>query len=435
MMLDAILRDFGLQMNEDPSCLDNPLDQVGDGIAPDCFGVYSGKEPLAKDDVLTNRDIIFIKECILGKPLKPRSTFIGRKSEHRKEFLYDIVSNRHNGLDVDKIDYFARDKHFAQGDSIIKRLSVLIHEAFVAKVHCPYKEKCCLGKSNIHLMICYPKKLATNVMDFFHTRFIMHQEVYTHKAHKGAEMLIRDILLKADPYFEIVEGYNISRAISSPDAFRYLKDSVIDLIEFSRNTMLEDAHALIRRLRNRDLYKQICLKPLNDEQESILGHLSEESMKARMLEVASDYKAAVSFDLEHFVREELILELRTIHHGMKEKNPTEYCRFLSKPKPLLVEHIDDLPVAEQLDESEYLSHLPRKFQEISLMAFSRCSKKDTQRAAKHEFCRHLIEQWLELMRHHSPITNLALGAAPMPCSQNSDDESYTCGDRSFLDDY
>jgi HD superfamily phosphohydrolase len=435
MMLDAILRDFGLQINEDPSCLDNPLDQIGDGIANDCFGVYSENEPLAKDDVLTNRDMIFIKECILGKPLKPCSIFIGRKSEHRKEFLYDIVSNRHNGLDVDKIDYFARDKHFAQGDSIIKRLSVLIHEAFVARVHCPYKEKCCLGESNMHLMICYPKKLATNVFDFFNTRFIMHQEVYTHKAHKGAEMLIRDILLKADPYFEIVEGFNISRAINNPDAFCYLKDSVIDLIEFSSNKLLEDAHALIRRLRNRDLYKQICLKPLNVEQENILVDSSEESMKARMLKVARDCKAVVPFDLDFFFQEELIIELRTIHHGMKDKNPTDYCRFLSKPKPLIVKHIDELPVAEQLDETEYLSHLPRKFQEISLMAFSRCSQKDTQRTAKHEFCRHLIEQWLELMQNHSPTTKPSSAAAPMPCSQNSEDESYAFADRSFLDDY
>lgn len=431
MMLDAILRDFGLKINEDPSYLDEPIDQIGDGIANDCFGVYSENVPLPKHDILTNRDMIFIKECILGKPFRSHETFIGR-ADVNKEFLYDIVSNRHNGLDVDKIDYFARDKHFTQGVSIIKRLSVLIHEAFVARVHCPHRNVCCLGKS-LHLMICYPKKLATNVIDFFHTRFIMHQEVYTHKAHKGAEILIRDILLKADPHFEIAKGLSISRAVNNPDAFQYLRDSIIDLIEFSKNNTLKDSHALIARFRSRDLYKQICLKPLNDEQECLLITLSEDSMKECLLQVAHQHRAAVPFDYRCFIMDELIIELRTIHHGMKRDNPTNYCRFLSKPKPLKVAHLDDLPLAEKLDESEYQSHLPRKFQEISLMAFSRCSEKDIQRAAKHDFCRHLIEQWLENMQESKSPATMPAMSTPMPCSQNSEDEA--SADEAFDGDY
>ena len=61
MMFDAILRDMGLQINEDPSLLDNPMDQIGDGIDANSFGVYSEHEPLPIDNVLTNRDMIFIK--------------------------------------------------------------------------------------------------------------------------------------------------------------------------------------------------------------------------------------------------------------------------------------------------------------------------------------------------------------------------------------
>ena len=52
---------------------------------------------------------MFMKECINGGPLNKGLEYVGRP-EREKEFLYDIVSNRHSGLDVDKIDYFARDQ-------------------------------------------------------------------------------------------------------------------------------------------------------------------------------------------------------------------------------------------------------------------------------------------------------------------------------------
>ena len=163
-LIDAVLKDFGLEIDENN--LDEPLKQVGDGIDPKKFGVvdssYNGNVPLSPEKCLTSRDWIFVKECILGEPLPDHDGFIGRPKE--KEFLYDIVSNRHNGLDVDKIDYYARDEKrtIGKGGGLFDKF---INEAFVAK-----GDSSRLGGFKMHYMIAYPEKLLFNAMEFFKTR-------------------------------------------------------------------------------------------------------------------------------------------------------------------------------------------------------------------------------------------------------------------------
>ena len=159
IMVDGLLKYLGLEIDEDN--LDEPLKQIGDGIDARCFGIcsYGGdelsrdengeldqipmdpeefanngyKEPspasLHKDCVLTSRDWIFIKECIVGGPLPPagmsvdaafdsnsQKNLVGR-TDRWSEVLYDVVSNRHSGLDVDKMDYLARDSRRANRES------------------------------------------------------------------------------------------------------------------------------------------------------------------------------------------------------------------------------------------------------------------------------------------------------------------------------
>jgi len=103
MMIDAALKHLGMAVDLDR--LDEPLNQVGDGIDAKAFGFSTAQELIINiKNMITSRDIIFIKECILGGPLPTFGKFVGRPKD--KEFLYDVVSNRHCGLDVDKIDYY-----------------------------------------------------------------------------------------------------------------------------------------------------------------------------------------------------------------------------------------------------------------------------------------------------------------------------------------
>jgi HD superfamily phosphohydrolase len=70
MMIDALLKHHGMAIDMDH--LDEPLKQIGNGIdAKQLFAEYDlPMEELSKpDNVLTSRDWVFIKECVLGAPL------------------------------------------------------------------------------------------------------------------------------------------------------------------------------------------------------------------------------------------------------------------------------------------------------------------------------------------------------------------------------
>ena len=63
---------------------------------------------------LDERDILFIKEQIYGPTemcSQQNSSWPYKGRTEEKSFLYEIVSNKRNGIDVDKWDYFSRDCH------------------------------------------------------------------------------------------------------------------------------------------------------------------------------------------------------------------------------------------------------------------------------------------------------------------------------------
>ncbi|XP_072862887.1 deoxynucleoside triphosphate triphosphohydrolase SAMHD1-like [Chlorocebus sabaeus] len=63
--------------------------------------------------LIPEEDICFIKEQIVGPLESPVKGVLWpyKGRPERKSFLYEIVSNKRNGIDVDKWDYFARDCH------------------------------------------------------------------------------------------------------------------------------------------------------------------------------------------------------------------------------------------------------------------------------------------------------------------------------------
>jgi HD superfamily phosphohydrolase len=394
-MLDALLAHHGLAINMDD--LDAPLLQIGDGINANSFGIADETHKtfdVPSANVLTSRDMCFVKECIHAEPLHGNSAMIGRPTS--KEFLYDIVSNRHSGLDVDKMDYYARDQKRTLGTGQVDFL--LIEEAFVARGSCPKPKECfhCKkkkgGKPQLHYMLSWPEKLVVKAMEFFKTRFSMHSNVYTHKTVKAVEYMVCDALLKADPHLRVPDGKGgatrMSQAMADPGAYVHLKDSVLDMIESSDSRGhpdLQVSKKIISRIRKRDLYKCVLAidaadLPLWDKSDvEIAAEICAVSEKIARQNINTDGEVAEGS--EEYIRQvrslmlrsdDLIVEKRRIHHGMHDKNPVDLMRFVGKQelhKLSLAAH--DLPVAKKMEEWSYESHIPRKFMERKIRIYVR----------------------------------------------------------------
>ncbi|AES96200.2 deoxynucleoside triphosphate triphosphohydrolase SAMHD1 homolog [Medicago truncatula] len=166
-----------------------------------------------------------VKEMITSSSVHP--------PQREKKFLYDIVANGRNGIDVDKFDYIVRDSRACglgcnfQPERLMETMQVMDDE------------------------ICYRSTDYLTTHKLFATRADLHRTVYTHAKVKAIELMVLDALVKADPYL------HIASSIHQPSEFWKLDDSVLKTIECSSNHELEESRKLVLRIRRRDLY-QLC---------------------------------------------------------------------------------------------------------------------------------------------------------------------------------
>ncbi|KAG9017660.1 hypothetical protein FRB90_000356, partial [Tulasnella sp. 427] len=176
-----------------------------------------------ENDIDLRQDCVnFIKDLIRGEP---------RLSSGEKKFLFQIVANKKNGIDVDKWDYIARDTR-AVGETCTLVASRLIHAARV-----------------IDDSICYDWKDAQSVYELFYSRYSLHKRVYSHKTAKAVEYMMVDALLAAEPVF------HFSEAIDDPKKYLHLTDSIIEDIERRDDPRLAKSKQIIRDIRIRRVPK------------------------------------------------------------------------------------------------------------------------------------------------------------------------------------
>jgi len=493
MMLNAALEHLGLAV--DLHNLDAPLKQIGDGIDATTMRVFSDdddeeeqcrrqeeeEEEDGDDDkdrgsrstttslsILTSRDWVFIQECITGAPLPSVEAIHGpglhgRRAEHQ-EWLYDIVHNRHSGLDVDKVDYYARDQRRALRESgeIDK---VVIENAVVAWAACTREGGSCArcrgrgGSSGekqhphdgMHLMICFPKKMIPSCAEFFKTRFRLHSTIYQHKTTVAVGLMIQDILRKADPFLSVptgslsgkpaaatatsgFHGYDslpISRTMCHAGAYLRMQDWIIGQIEITTCPALTEARKLIYRLHCRDLYKCVATMTLDcrkKETHRMIWDKPDSDIVQEIMSVRGKHGDDDDDDDVHgrnikLCEDDVIVQKISMHHGLKDKNPLSKMRFVEKTKldKLTARDYTELPEAETVDEGECDPYLPRTLEARSLRIYCRDSSK-----AKCDLLQHIFSLFWKELESEMELTANGLPERHRVAmlTQDSDDEGW-----------
>ncbi|XP_036447116.1 deoxynucleoside triphosphate triphosphohydrolase SAMHD1, partial [Colossoma macropomum] len=312
---------------------------------------------------LTTNDLTFIKEQIEGPQDDTASgskwLYKGRSEE--KSFLYQIVANKKNGIDVDKWDYFARDCYHLGMQSIFDHLRFLKF-ARVCEVE---------GEKHI----CSREKEVGNLYDMFYMRYRLHCKAYQHKVGNIIEFMITEALVKADPHIEIEgsEGkmFKMSEAIEDMEAYTKLTDHIFEQILYSSNPKLSEAKNILQKIISRQLYK--CVGQITPE--TVL-EASQEKLKEYSSEVAKAKQSSNDVDLES---EDFIVRVVDLNYGQKDKNPIDEVYFYSKEDPTI-------PI--KIDKNQVSKMLPTRFAEQKIRVYCKKTVKKSLEAAKKHF-----EQW------------------------------------------
>ncbi|XP_078609444.1 deoxynucleoside triphosphate triphosphohydrolase SAMHD1-like isoform X3 [Branchiostoma floridae x Branchiostoma japonicum] len=312
------------------------------------------------------RDLIFIKEQIAGPLAVTRNQawpYKGRDEE--KSFLYEVVANKRNGIDVDKWDYFARDCHHL---GISNKFDHMRFMKFARVINVDGRRQ-----------ICTRDKECSNLYDMFHTRSSLHRRAYQHKANKCVEIMIVEALLKADKYIRIPgkDGAQVKLSETPDDMHAYTKltDHIFQQVLYSQQPELEEARAILRDVESRRLYRcvgqtrpqQGCLISQDEApswSEEIVTSLTEEELGAPQLSPGDIAVSVVDMD-----------------YGMGDKNPIDHVRFYDKSK---------MDNACRVRKEEVSQMLPETFAEQHIRVY--CKKRDQQSIDIAERC---FIQWCD----------------------------------------
>ena len=163
--------------------------------------IYLLKYLVKKYNINLNKDQL----KVIGDLINPKEAEYSKwKPEYQLgKWIFQIISNPLNSIDVDKFDYLVRDTQ-ATGLKFSFDYSRIIEDAKV-----------------IDNKICYSYQCSEDIYQMFFIRYRLHRQIYNHKAVKSIEILITQVL------FELEKEMGISNYILDAEKMLELVDSFV----------------------------------------------------------------------------------------------------------------------------------------------------------------------------------------------------------------
>ncbi|XP_021932855.1 deoxynucleoside triphosphate triphosphohydrolase SAMHD1 isoform X3 [Zootermopsis nevadensis] len=208
----------------------------------------NGLREAVKDAVpeMKENAIQFIEELIRGKGTV----------RSNKKFLYQIISNQENGIDVDRWDYFLRDA---------KQLNLNISFDYSRIL-----EFCRVIEVNNEKIICFRDKERHSIYDMFQVRMTLFHKACLHDVVRTIEEMFIDALKAADEGGYMIHvsddiKYKLSEAHKYAKALNRMTDHIIFDIFYNIEGKFKEAKELLCRILKRDLYTILDSKNFSAE--------------------------------------------------------------------------------------------------------------------------------------------------------------------------
>jgi HD superfamily phosphohydrolase len=161
-----------------------------------------------------------------------------------ESFVYGIISNDFNGIDVDKFDYISRD-------------------TYMLKLSYGFDHKRIIGNCRVlDNKICFPVQDQNDIYNMFRTRYMLHKQIYTHKVVLSTQYMINDILMLIDEHIEIYKSiedidkfiklndYYITQIVDNHEIFSVCKPEMVNT--FKKAKKILDCYIMCYNRRIRD---------------------------------------------------------------------------------------------------------------------------------------------------------------------------------------
>lgn len=287
------------------------------------------------------------------------SLITGEKRHMEHQWIYQIVANKTNSIDVDKFDYICRDIYHLGLHSLSVDYSRVYNDCRI-----------------INDTICFTEKNDLTLASIFESRFSLHKKVYKHNKNICINTMIKDALVLSNDYFHFDE------AIQSVEKFLELDDNIIQVIknfskdpdeEVRNNPKLLRAEKIIKDLYHRDTYRFIgeILLPSN------VAYFPDKSEFLCNDNPKDEY---------YLTEDDIELEKLSYDFGNKNKNPFDNIYFYNPKNPT--------ESFRKLQRHSLLT--PNAFREFTIKVICKDQKK-VERAKKmfEIYKKKLLKQWNE----------------------------------------